>query len=188
MQKLSLKSILIKSLIELISLLIIGFIAIYVYGYPLIFNRFAVLIVSLGLSAILMYNVIQYKGLKYFFILVITITIILTPTLFRNFTFLSTMHHAFKIFILGVIVYILWMIIPAKDTSGNLILNIVLWIIAFIVFFVIFYMFTGFILKIRQNISGIEISKQMIRALKFGSVLGIGIGIGQLLSSRLMKK
>jgi len=187
MNNLSVKKPVTFFLFEILFLIIIGVLAILAYGYPLKINRMTLFCFTFGASAALLFNMLKYNGLKFFLIILIILVLIITPLLFKNPTIYSIIHHGALVVGLGIIIYLLNIIFPKDGSKNGRLWGFILWILAIAAFFMAVFIINGIILKFRHQIDAIDFNRIFIRALKFGPVLGAGIGLGHIIASKILR-
>ena len=173
---------------EIIGLIIIGILSFAAYGFPLKLNRMAFFIFSFGASAVLLFNVLRYNNFKAFLITQLLLTIFITAFVFKNPTFLSIIHHVGWTFGLGAVIFVMKQVFPKSNTSAGRIMGFITWVIAMTLFFYLVFLVNGLNLKYRHDKTAIDLSTALIRALKFGPMIGGGIGLGHIFASLLLKR
>jgi len=175
-------------ILELAMMIVIGIVAILFYGYPLKFNRMVIFFLSYGTAAIVLFNVLKFTNIKAFLITLLVIMIVITPLVFKNPTFYSIIHHAGWTIGLGIIIYLMEKVFPKRPETLAKIWALLLWIIAFTLFLYGIFIINGLILKYRHGKDTFELVERFFRALKFGPVIGGGIGLGNILALTIWKR
>ncbi len=179
MKPLSIKF-LIGTLIEILMFFLIGIVTIKLYSYPLKLNRLIIFIGSMGFFAILLYNISLIFNNKVFIVAAAILTIVFTPLLFKNPTFLSFIHHISRFALLSIMIYIAKNHIRSTTSFSNVLNVLIIWILVFTLFYIIVFTVNGIIIKYRHNMEMINLEKVIVRSLKFGPFSGLGIGLGNL--------
>jgi len=179
------KKALIFFITEICCLAIIG----YILQGPAIFqfNSTAIFYMIFGITAILLFTVLEFWNIREFIYLGLLVSLFIVYVWSRNNSFLEIIRNSLWFITIGTFTWLSYKIIKSWNPQKLMIIPLVVWIISFnCIYFImlVFNLYVFMFYSISEDLTFIFYLKQ---ALRYGTVIGVSIGLGYLLADFIIK-
>jgi hypothetical protein len=131
-----------------------------------------------GLTAIILFNSLQYQGKRVFIYLAPTLMLVSLMAWFKIGEISLLVRDVLWFVLISVATFMSWSLLKKSTTSKINILPIVIWVIAGVIVYFLMTMMNIYVFGAYRLNDVITSGYYISQALKFGSTLGAGIGAG----------
>jgi len=179
------KKALIFFITELCCFMIIG----YILLGPVIFrfDTTAKYITIFGITAILFFTILEFWNIREFIYLGLLISLFIVYVWSRDKSFLEIIRNSLWFITIGVFTWLSHRIVNSWNPQKLIVIPLVAWIISFNCIYLIMLVFNLYVFRFYRISEDLTFVLYLKQALKYGTVIGISIGLGYLLANFIIK-
>lgn len=179
------KKALIFFITEVCCLAIIG----YILLGPAIFqfNSTAIFFTVFGITAILLFTVLEFWNIREFIYLGLLVSLFIIYIWSRNNSFFVIIRNSLWFITIGFFTWLSHNIIKSRNPQRLRIIPLVVWIISFNCIYILMLVFNLYIFRFYTLSENFTFVFYLIHALRYGTVIGVSIGLGYLLADFIIK-
>ena len=151
------------------------------------FNNTAIFFTVFGITAIFLFTVLEFWNIRDFIYLGLLVSLFIVFIWSRNKAFLEIIRNSLWFITIGTFTWLSYKIMKSWNSLNLRFIPLVVWIISFNCIYLVMLVFNLYVFgfyRISEDFTFVFYLKQ---ALRYGTVIGVGIGLGYLLADIIIK-